>query len=115
MERRCPDNVRAVCPLAQANHCFSDTHHLQYPRSAHHGQFEREWRNEPFNKVELPRCLHNAIHASGYIPEKPDRQTMVIEHDTGTSIRSMHEREYQIGLGYAALRAVIEQDGGDAA
>lgn len=57
--------------------CFTDTHHLYYPRRRYKTQVEREFRNLPENKVEMCRAAHTELHATEQIPKKPGRDEML--------------------------------------
>lgn len=64
------------CPLSKP---YSDQHHLAYYRPDYISRVERQWRELEFNKIDICRCLHNAIHTSGYVPDKPSREVMLQE------------------------------------
>lgn len=99
---KCSPEQRRACPLAKH---FTDVHHTQFPASDYKTKVEKEWREQPFNKVQLCRSVHNAIHATGYIPDKPDRELMVEENaNGGTPLRAMVETEYQILIGRQLLQ-----------
>jgi len=95
---------------------FQDTHHTAYPRRDYRTAVEKRWRELPVNKIQICRGLHDAIHASGYIPAKPSRDEMLAEvwgADTG---RAQSELEKQLFIG----SLLLERDGelppeGDAA
>lgn len=76
MRGHCTPEQQERCPLYQH---FQDTHHLAYPRSDYRTGVEKRWRELDFNKVSICRGLHNAIHESGYLPEKPTREEMLTE------------------------------------
>lgn len=102
---RCTLEQRAACPLIRQE-CFSDTHHLAYESGRYKTRVERRWRDLDFNKIDICRALHNAIHASGYVPEKPDRETML--HETfmaQTPYRALEERMTQLAIGQAVLQS----------
>lgn len=65
--RECSPEQRANCPLRKH---FADEHHLFYPKRQYEG-VAAEWREMDGNKRHICRYIHDAIHASGYIPEKP--------------------------------------------
>ncbi|HEV7236876.1 MAG TPA: hypothetical protein VGN15_11880 [Ktedonobacteraceae bacterium] len=110
----CSEETRASCPLAQSGRaCFEDTHHLQYPKRAYRTEVEAEWRELPINKVRICRALHDALHTTGYVPQKPPRDVMVDEIWNGESVRTYAEFDKQIELGRLALERQTE--GGDAA
>lgn len=65
---------RPNCPYRT---CYSDTHHLFYPRSEYRTKLEKDFRNLDENKVVICRFEHDQIHASLEVPEKPTREVMV--------------------------------------
>ena len=102
----CSPEMKESCPLSSG--CVGkDLHHLEYPARSFQGKIEKSWRERDFNKVVIKRCLHNAIHSTGYIPEKPSREVMANELWTrelpNPPLRAMVEREYQMQLGMSAL------------
>lgn len=106
MKGRCSAEARAACPFV-SRACFTDEHHLAFPANRYRTRVERRWRELEFNKTQIPRCIHDAIHASGYFPAKPDREVMTSEiwgSDTG---RAEAELGRQLFLGELAL----ERDG----
>jgi len=54
-------NACESCPLVTTGQ-FADTHHLAYPAFAYRSRIEKQWRELEFNKTDICRCLHNAIH-----------------------------------------------------
>lgn len=102
MRGLCTAEQKAACPLMQG--CVgSDVHHLAYPANQYRSRVEKQWRELEFNKEQLPRCVHNSIHASGYLPEKPERETMLHEiwgADTGRPAAELHK---QLFLGNLAM------------
>lgn len=91
--------------------CHTDVHHLAYPASDYKTRVERQWRELPINKVQLCRALHDAIHASGYVPEKPFRQEMASEMWNGAiTERSQSELDHQLALGELVLKAEWPED-----
>lgn len=76
MRGHCTPEQKALCPLYEH---YTDTHHLVFPRNNYQSGIERRWRELDFNKENICRGLHNAIHESGYIPEKPSRDEMLSE------------------------------------
>lgn len=109
----CSEETRASCPLAQSGACFEDVHHYAYEEKGYATRTERTWRELELNKVRICRTLHNAIHASGYLPEKPSREAMADEIWNGESVRSYAERERQLAMGRAVLERQLDS-GGDA-
>lgn len=95
-----------LCPVAaQLGGCREDVHHLGFPRGVYKG-IEKKWRDEEFNKVRACVALHRAIHASGYIPEKPERDVMVNEIWLGGQpLRSLVELHFQVQQGEAVLNS----------
>lgn len=77
MRGLCSAEQKQGCPLM---HCLgSDLHHAIYPANAYNTKVEKAYRDLAANKVQLSRCVHQAIHASGYIPEKLSRDEMLQE------------------------------------
>jgi hypothetical protein len=102
MRDNCSAEQQAACPIMQG--CVgNDTHHLAYPANQYRTKVEKRWRELDFNKEELPRCLHNAIHSTGYVPEKPDRTTMLSEVWGNNTDRQTAELHKQLFLGELAL------------
>ena len=95
----CDPEIRGTeaCAVAsQQGGCHVDIHRLAFPRGLHRG-IEKKWRDEDFNKVRICVAIHRAIHASGYIPEKPERDTMVNEiWNGGQPLRAMVELQTQL-------------------
>lgn len=98
MRGRCSPEQRAACPLTR---CLgSDLHHQAYPSSQYETKTEKRWRELPFNTVQLARCVHEAIHSSGYIPRKPAHEDMLSEiWSSEIPERAMLEQDKQIFLG----------------
>jgi hypothetical protein len=103
MRGLCTAEQKAVCPLVK---CLgSDNHHLEYPAARSHTKVEKAWRELSFNQEQLPRCLHQAIHASGYLPERPSRAEMVQEiWAEEVPYRALEERMVQLAIGQAVLQ-----------
>src|SRR5690242_6244194 len=95
--RECSPEQKANCPLWQH---FADSHHLAYPKSDYRGGIEHEWREMPSNKRHVCRYVHDAIHASGYVPEKPSRGEM--ERDLSIGRVATSQLEFQDQLACAA-------------
>ena len=95
--KACSPEQQANCPLRQH---FSDRHHLAYPKYAYRTEDEQDWRELPSNKRDICRYVHDAIHASGYIPEKPTQGEMLRDLAIGRVATS--ELEYQEQLTCAA-------------
>jgi hypothetical protein len=64
------------CPFLP-NGCFSDVHHLYYPRKAYRTSVERQFRNLPENKEQICAWLHVLEHLDNAPPEKPSRDEML--------------------------------------
>lgn len=97
----CTPEQRAACPLV--NH-YTDTHHLAFPRPDYNKGILKQWRELPINKLEICRGLHNAIHASGYEPEKPPRAEMAQEIWGGAiTDRVLDELDDQLRIGYDVM------------
>lgn len=104
MKTKCTEEQKAACPLFRKEH-FADTHHLVYPASEYKDKLGEAWRERAFNKVQTARCLHNAIHASGYIPERPERDQMLHEViTTDVPRRAIEERTRQLAIGQAVMQ-----------
>lgn len=105
---RCSAEARAACPLVQG--CVgSDTHHFAFPANQYRTSVEKRWRELPINKEQLPRCVHNAIHSAGYVPEKPPRTEMLQEvWSQEIPYRAQDERLTQLALGQAMLKHIPE-------
>lgn len=102
----CSNEQVAGCPL-QVH--FTDVHHFPYPANRYRSKVEKRWRELPFNKAILCRAVHDAIHASGYVPDKPPFVTMAQEiFDGAVTERSLNEIETQLALGNACLRTSPE-------
>lgn len=102
MRGRCSVEARAVCPLMEH---YTDTHHLEFPASRSHTKVQRRWRDLSFNKITVCRGVHQAIHASGYIPERPDRDEMLQEiWSNETPVRAQRERITQLAIGEVILQ-----------
>ena len=76
MKGECP-NPRPDCKYAELGGCFSDTHHLFYPRRDYRRPTERDFRELPENKEQLCRAEHDERHATELPPEKPSRVEML--------------------------------------
>ncbi len=71
----CPrENVD--CPLYFEG-CFTDLHHLYFPRRDYKTNVEKQFRNLPENKEQLCRAEHNERHATEPPPLKPSRDEML--------------------------------------
>lgn len=69
--RECP-NPQPDCKYAQLKGgCFSDEHHLFYPRYEYTKPTEKLFRELPENKVQICRREHDEIHATEEPPKKP--------------------------------------------
>lgn len=97
----CSAEQVAACPLQQH---LTDTHHLAYPRRQYVKGIDKLWRELSINKIQICRALHNAIHASGYIPEKPAREEMAQEAWLGAlTERSIGELDHQLEVGHELI------------
>ena len=76
MKGECP-NPRPDCKYAELGGCFSDTHHLFYPRRSYRSRVEQDFRELPENKVQICREEHDERHATEPIPKKPSREVML--------------------------------------
>lgn len=103
--RECSPEQQANCPLRQH---FADRHHLAYPKSAYRSEDEQDWRELPTNKRHVCRYIHDAIHASGYVPEKPSRGEMLRDLAMGWVATSEVEFNDQIAC---AVEEIIAAEG----
>lgn len=101
----CSPEQQGACPLIKCR--GTDRHHLAFPDSAYRSPIEKEWRVQPYNKIQIPRCVHNAIHASGYRPDKPSRQEMASEIWEQGSQRAAEELNRQLAIGSKALEGFV--------
>lgn len=97
---RCTPEEKAVCPLFQH---FTDQHHLAFPKPRYATTIERHWRGLPDNKIDVCRAVHDAVHYSGYVPEKPARQEMADDLWQGESEWGQRERGVQLEIGRQML------------
>lgn len=73
----CP-NPRPECPYAELQGgCFSDEHHLFYPRVDYRDIIGSEFRELPENKEQICRWDHDERHATEPIPDRPSREEML--------------------------------------
>lgn len=87
--------------------CYVSKHHLYFPEEAYQSELEREFRNNPFNIVSLPRCIHDIYH--GQIDEAvppPDEimerflaQTAILS-DIGIITDDLLMQEKRLSAGY---------------
>lgn len=73
---------RGECPNPQpdckyAGDCFSDVHHLMYPRKDYIRQPYKDFRELPENKERLCRREHDEIHATELPPERPPIEVVI--------------------------------------
>lgn len=99
---RCSPEARAACPLMRRK-CFSDSHHLYYEARHYQTKTEKDFRELDVNKIQLCRAVHDAIHASGYMPEKPAREDMIAALD-GDRVLSLEERTTQLAIGQSVMQ-----------
>lgn len=74
----CPDPQADCKYAALEGGCFSDEHHLYWPKRAYCGKIAVEFRELPENKKQLCRRVHDEIHATFDAPFRPDRDTMLL-------------------------------------
>lgn len=112
----CTPEERARCPrLRRGQECFVDKHHIDYPKNDYQTEIEKRHRGDPANQLDLPRCIHNAIHASGYVPEKPAPDVMREELAChGMPARAVAEQHRQFNIGRAVLEVELRADEGAA-
>ena len=73
MSVECTPEQQAECTLKR---CFTDQHHIYYPKREYSSPLEKTFRNLGENIVEICRSEHNEIHATQEPPEKPPIQYM---------------------------------------
>lgn len=73
--------------------CFTDRHHVFYPRTDYRSPVEKSFRNLPENVVDLPRCEHDELHATEEPPLKPSLEVM--REAVNASRLQRLEREYE--------------------
>lgn len=77
MRRACAQAIES-CPYAETKPgCYSDTHHLYYPRANYRTQLEKQFRELAVNKEQLCRYEHDQVHAENEPPLKPTREQML--------------------------------------
>jgi hypothetical protein len=103
--KACPFSGEPCPAVERYGGHYTDEHHLYYPRSFFKSQLEQDFRNLDVNKIDIPRCLHDAIHASGYLPNKPSRDAMLLALN---GYDSAHEVERQTLLGNIVLYGLPE-------
>jgi hypothetical protein len=67
---------REDCPLLDDGGCFSDSHHIYFPKNHYRDTLESEFRELPENKQQLCRFEHDEIHAEVEQADKPEREFM---------------------------------------
>lgn len=99
-----PCQNRDECHLVDTTRgCFEDVHHLDYPSYTYRGKLETQHRQAHFSKIKVCRALHEAIHATGYVPTKPIPEHMSQDlYDRG-SARMAAEQRRQVELGQDLL------------
>lgn len=65
------------CPYMERGGCFSDEHHLYFPRVDYRDIMGSEFRNLPENKEQICRWEHEERHATQDPPERPPREVML--------------------------------------
>lgn len=78
----CP-NPRPDCKYAKDG-CFSDEHHLFWPKNQYTSKLEKLYRELPEHKVQICRAEHDERHATERPPKKPPVETII----AALSIRS---------------------------
>lgn len=56
--------------------CFTDIHHIYYPKSLYKTDAEKRFRNLAGNTMRICRALHDDLHAKEKPPEKPSREAI---------------------------------------
>lgn len=70
----CTPERMARCPLKR---CYTDQHHLYYPRRDYTEPIDQAFRNLGENIVELCRWEHIETHETTQPPRKPSLETMI--------------------------------------
>jgi hypothetical protein len=76
MAEACPFETPDCKYFNLSSGCFSDIHHLYFPRREYRSPTEKRFRELSENKVQLCRQDHDDLHAVTDIPEKPDLEIM---------------------------------------
>ena len=71
----CPNLVLNVRMPELQGGCFSDEHHLFFPKFDYRDIMSAEFRNLPENKEQICRWDHDERHANEPIPDKPSKST----------------------------------------
>lgn len=89
----CPE-PRPDCPYADLRGgCFSDEHHLFWPRVDYHDIIGSEFRNLAENKEDICRWDHDEIHATELPPVRPSREYML-----GALVTALAEGEIYLSV-----------------
>jgi len=56
--------------------CFTDIHHIYYPKSLYRTNAEKQFRTLAGNIMRICREQHNDLHATERPPEKPSREVI---------------------------------------
>ena len=73
----CPDPQPDCKYATLRGGCFSDEHHLYWPKRAYCGKIATEFRELPENKEQICRREHDEKHATQSPPEMPMRDVML--------------------------------------
>lgn len=86
----CPE-PRPECPYSERPEgCFSDLHHLYFPRLDYRDIMSAEFRELPENKQQICRWEHEQRHASEQPLEKPTREEMLGRIATALESGNIH-------------------------
>lgn len=79
MERvPCTKEMRETCKyVLGVMGCHSSIHHEYWPRRDYSTPTEKRFRELDDNKISLPRCVHDDLHAVSEIPAKPSVEEML--------------------------------------
>lgn len=107
----CPPESQSACPLRRCR--GTDTHHLYFERREYGTKTEKDFRELEAAKYIGERCVHEAIHASGYHPDKPDRADMITALEQNGANFITEERNRQLAIGRQVLEGVcpLPQEG----
>lgn len=74
----CTTEMRKECKYVLGKMgCHSSIHHEYFPERAYKTGIEKKFRELDENKIRLPRCMHDELHATTPEPEKPSRYDML--------------------------------------
>jgi hypothetical protein len=76
-KEKCPFETETCRHAGEPGGCFSDDHHIFFPRKIYHTGVEKQFRALPENHLQLCRLIHDEIHSMG-APQKPTRAEMYV-------------------------------------